>query len=278
MIAGPFTVNIDAGDSDDPLHSGVLATLPEHWRVVEADDAAAVLTAGSAGEIAAAMAADHKAIVLADPTRLGPEDIERLLARARDKVILAVPLELGPRLAADALTSGTKTGGWSIFDSLGQVGHHDDLHHALLEQLTAARLLLGGVEQPLVLQQSDTHYVVSAKGPGSAAFTLAACVTRRRHFSIDLVGTTERFEIDVDLRAMAAPMTLTRYDANGAVRSWPVHQSGHRLVWAELAAAITGATETAWSLRRMQEDLKLVRRLLGPRDDIRRRSRACLVC
>jgi hypothetical protein len=278
MIVGPFTVKLDASVDDAHLHRGVLAALPERWRVVETDNANAVLTAGSAEEIAATMAADHRAIVLADPTRLRPEEIDRLLARAGDKINLVAPLELGPRLAADALTSGTKAGGWSIFDSLGQIEQRDDLHHALFEQLTAARFLLGGVEHPLVLQRSDGHYVVSARAASGTALTLAACVTHRRQFSIDLIGTTKRFDIDVDLRAMADPMILTRYDANGAVRSWPVHQSGHRLVWAELAAAIAGGSEAVWTLRRAQEDLGLVWHLLGPRDDIRRGSGACLAC
>ena len=81
---------------------------------------------------------------------------------------------------------------------------------------------------------------------------------------------TQSFDIDVDLRTMDKPMRLTRYDAKGAVWSWPVHQSGHRLVWAELAAAIAGRSEAVWTLRKTQEDLKLVQHLLGRRDDSER--------
>jgi hypothetical protein len=270
--SGPFTANIAAGGNEARSHRVVLATLPEHWRIGATDIAVAMLAAGRAEQINTAMAAGRTAIVLADPTRLGPEEIERVVATARGKITVTVPLELAPRLATDALTSGTDATSWSIFDSVGQVERPDDLHHVLFEQLSAARLLLGGLERPSVLQRSNRHYVVSARGPQGTALTLTASVisNHRRHISVDLVATTQRFDIDLDLRVMATPIRLTRYDANGAVASWPVHQSGHRLVWADLATAIANRSEPAWTLRRTQEDLRLVRHLLGQRSDSER--------
>src|SRR5882724_4562335 len=97
--SGPFTANIAAGGNEARSHRVVLATLPEHWRIGATDIAVAMLAAGRAEQINTAMAAGRTAIVLADPTRLGPEEIERVVATARGKITVTVPLELAPRLA-----------------------------------------------------------------------------------------------------------------------------------------------------------------------------------
>jgi hypothetical protein len=242
------------------LHQTILASLPARFRLVaEANGQAAdvVLVSGDRPgwrqRAMDAIASQASAIVLSGFGAMTAEAVTQVAAAAAEAGVVAVAdtAYASARTwsdAAPALARGLP--GSAVLDSIitaplpaAGVPEATALRTLLVEQLALLRPLLGEPGTLDVVHAAAREYVLA--GPQrELAVTLSGTLSGSGGQQLDLalVGAQRRWHAQFAVDALAAPVTISVWDADGE-RTWPrVYESGHRTGWLRLHGAVGQGT------------------------------------
>jgi hypothetical protein len=232
------------------IHRFALASLPEHFEIVEDGPADAVLVSG-AGTVGGARVG-----VAADP----------LLDIDTDAVLIPA-MRFAPRLFAEPMVVGARSVSYALYDSVIRLDRAgvDGLRAALLEQLAGLRAITG---QALRLTKfariGDGYLGVGALSQGNAAVALTGVASSHGpKFTLHAVSLDRRLEIGIDDDAIARPTQVQVFSADGVTQAALVHQSSRRLTWLGAHALLSGGGQEVYDGRAWRADLAEVFRTVA---------------
>lgn len=245
----PVSVSFD-GPVTAARHAPVLASLPDHFRVVRSDADILVVDGTVPGWPSSCTGARA---VLVDRPRPDDDDLPRGVELYADTGFADAPTWAAtlPRIQ-DSLGSAA-----SLIESIVAVSHPDELADGLLTQLVMARSLLGNVAVEPVTVALGRGYVVTGKGASGAILSLSGTVG-----PVGLTLTTaspkERWHIDMPAHDSARPVSIARFDATGTHTGRPRFESPRRALWRGIHTARPSTTT-------LSTDLATVARVLRER-------------
>lgn len=224
----PFKVRFDTSE-EDGAHSRAIASLPAHFKPTEGT--AAVVLADNARPVQGV-----QATMVCRPS---------LMPREAHRDTITVPaLRFAPRLAIDPIT-GRDGGDFQIATINLALAHWraDAVAEAVAELLACLRALRLRAADLFVVSVADTHIMLSGHAENGAPFKLSAA---RSALGIDecvlsAAAVDHRLEACMHSGPAIRSAKIVRHDMQGSALSFPVHQSGFRLMWLDLHARLTGS-------------------------------------
>jgi hypothetical protein len=245
----PVSVSFD-GPVTAARHAPVLASLPDHFRVVRSDADILVVDGTVPGWPSSCTGARA---VLVDRPRPDDDDLPRGVELYADAGYADAPTWAAtlPRIQ-DSLDSAA-----SLIESIVTVSHPDELADGLLTQLVMARSLLGNVTVEPVTVAPGRGYVVTGKGASGAILSLSGTVGPAG-LTLTTVSPKERWHIDMPTHDSARPVNIARFDATGTHTGRPRFESPRRALWRGIHTARPSTTT-------LSTDLATVARVLRER-------------
>ena len=244
------TVRLDAPSSVAAAHRTALATLPEHFEIIEDGEADAALA------VDAAAARQARVVVATDTLSLPAPGA------------IAIPaLRFAARLFAERLVSEARSSAFTIYDSVIRLDRPGlaGVRGALLEQLAAMRALTGESLHLTKLVVTRGGYLAEG-APGErsviVALTGVAPSSPGPAFTVQAASVTQRLEIEIDETSVARPANVRRFDAAGARQSPLVHQNDNRLIWLAVHAQLDQTPGNGYSGDGWRADLAEILRIL----------------
>lgn len=240
-----FTVRIAGTSPQAELHRQVLASLPEHFRIVPDGTADAILWSGGADggrPTARVLVLDGGAAPLApgDGTLVvpAPRYAPRLCADAGFARARAAPFKLITITGTVAVTGGAAAETTTYLDLC-----------ACLRLLTPARPRIAS------LVRTNQCLAATLRLQGQPAVVSLSVVRSPAapDMSLDAVGDTLRLCARLDAAAMARPGLIELNAADGCSRVPAIYQHDHRLTWQDVHAVLTGG-EPRWRYRQDDRD------------------------
>jgi hypothetical protein len=223
-----FTVSCRTSNAAGPDHRAVLASLPEHFRVVADGHADAAYTSLESPPAGAR-------VLVCDC--LGT-------ARPATRIPTIPAWTYLPRMEADACFAEARGRSFEVISCLITVADtaKGQLRHALLEQLAVLRTLTGA-EPSIDAFQHDARGYRAVVRIGRAAGSMIGRVSPLAWdtLQLDAVGKDHRLDITMDAETLARPANIRLFGAGGLRQAMPNHQSSHRLTWLKVHAFLCGS-------------------------------------
>lgn len=230
------TVSIVGSGPDAQIQRGILATLPNAYRVLDGDgNADIVLVSGKDGNADAALdraAAGPKAVFVTSPSFLDPAQRARLDDPAWS---VSIALAYGASAFAAHLVDQEPPAILDLAATVADAGI-GDLREVLLAQLALSRVIMGEPAGVRTLLASTATLVLEASAPSGLAWRLSAQRGLHDRLTIDRVSRGIRHHIAIDASAVARPAAVSTYTSDGTGTAWPEYQSHYRATWAALSA------------------------------------------
>jgi len=245
-----YRVRLDGASETTVRHRAALASLPEHFEIVE-NGPDAVLASGTAVEAGAAV------VVAADP-----------LAIAKPGTVALPAMQFAPRLFAEPFAKSLKPASCLLYDSLVRVDRSgtDGLRAALLEQLAALRLIAGETIRLTRFVRVGGGYLAEGALSGRSAMvalTGVASTSSGPAFALRAAGLDRRVEIEIDEEATARPARISTFDIDGASQPPLIHQNSDRLTWVAAHAILSGEPAVFYGGDAWRNDLAEVSRVVA---------------
>jgi hypothetical protein len=253
------TISIDSTDAAATLYRTVLASLPNSYRILDADAEVVLVSATDPARIQQVCSGGTRAVVIDRPGRLSSSDLAAIKVAADRQDCIVVPAVLyGPR--ADAAADLLGTAHVDLLEST--VISPEALRASLVEQLAVLRTMLGSVASVRVLHASVSHYVLEATmadHPKSHVLMNGLSLpTAVDEVALQAIGPERHVKIRIDADPLARPAEIHCYHRDGGTSPWPLHQHAHRLTLARLHRLLTaGEGDLSYSLNDLRHDLQL---------------------
>jgi len=228
-----LSVGLDCDDRRvTALHQAVLASVPGRLRVSTRRRADIMLVCGSRShwleEVASAIDAGVRGILVAAPGRAAPEQVQRIAAHAKAAgtavaVDTAYAADRAWRRALPDMKRDLESA--ALLDSVVTATSQTTLFTALLDQLAVVRPLVGSGGLELVHQATDQYAVSGAASGAAVSLTGIISGLGGEELQVDLVGVDRRWRARWYGDVLARPTELTRYDKDGEVSYPPVYES-----------------------------------------------------
>lgn len=229
------TVSIVGSGPDAQIQRGILATLPNAYRVVDGDgNADIVLVSGKDGNADAALdraAAGSKAVFVTSPSFLDPAQRARLDDPAWS---VSIALAYGASVFAAHLVHQEPPAILDLSATVPDAGI-SDLREVLLAQLAFSRAITGEPMEVRTLLSSAATLVLEASAPSGLAWRMLAQRGLSSRLTIDRVSRGVRHHVTIDCGARARPAVINTYTSDGTSTAWPVYQDHYREVWNALS-------------------------------------------
>jgi hypothetical protein len=225
-MSEPFTVRLGGSAEQQGFHASVLATLPEHFQILE----------GSAAADVELM--DHPAVL---------DGLLQVSARAGTAKLAIPALRFAPQLLG---VVEPRSGDFSLINLVAttQSGGDAVWRALLLEQLAVLRVLLGARPRVGSIHRAANGYIARlAVEDRPVLISVSAHVSplKETALAVHAVGPCLRLEASIDNPAIAKPARIHVHDANGTRERAATYQSSCRLVWLAVHAALRGAPPSA---------------------------------
>lgn len=245
----PVSVSFD-GPVTAARHAPVLASLPDHFRVVQSDADILVVDGTVPGWPSSCTGARA---VLVDRPRPDDDDLPGDVELYADTGYADAPTWAAtlPRIQ-HSLDSAA-----ALIESIVAVSCPDELADGLLTQLVMARSLLGTVAVEPVTVAPGRGYVVTGTGASGAVLSLSGTVGPAG-LTLTTASPKERWRIDMSAHDSARPVSMARFDATGTYTGRPRFESPRRALWRGIHTARPSA-------KTLLTDLSVVARILRGR-------------
>ncbi|MEY2416019.1 MAG: hypothetical protein QOH53_1353 [Ilumatobacteraceae bacterium] len=259
------TISIDSTDAAVTLYRTVLASLPNSYRIVDADAEVVLLSATGSARIEQVCAGGTRALVIDRPGRLSSHHLVAIAAAADRLDCIVVPAVLyAPR--ADAAAELLGSAHVDLLEST--IISPATLRTSLVEQLALLRTVLGPVAAVRVAHASVSHYVLEAAlADHPQCHVLLNGVSLPNavdEATLQAIGPERRVAIRIDAGPLARPAEIHCYHRAGGTSPWPLHQHAHRLTLARLHRLLTTAEgDLGYSLNDLRHDVQLAEALPG---------------
>lgn len=261
-MSAQLTVSMVGNGPDAILQRAILATLPNDFRVADAN-ADIVLVSGRDGHVKAALASrgtTTRAILLTSPASLTAAD-RALLARIEQQEGTAVVLGLAyaPWFATDGLMLDPALAEEvAILDLTAQVADVATSRNVLLEQLHIGRMMMGPLGAPVVLMDSPATQVVEVEGGSPAVkWRMTACAGLADELRVERIARGRRSKVVIAPGAHARPAEISHHDMQGSHVAMPVYQNGYRAAWVRLHADLVQGAVPSGALAQLEADVAL---------------------
>lgn len=242
------TVLILGDGPDAQLQRGVLATLPNAFRVVDGDADIVLVSGkdGNAGEALDRATIGSRAVFVTSPSFLDDAQRARL---DNPEWTVSIALAYGASAFAADFTDAEPA---AILDFVTTVadGSTGDLREALLAQLALSRVLMGEPAEIRTLLTSAETLVIEVSGQAGLAWRLSAHRGLRSRLTIDRVCRGVRHHVAIDPGARGRPAEVVTYNSSGTTTRWPVYQNNYRMAWSALAGIVESTPYTVAMLAR----------------------------
>lgn len=232
-----FTVRIFGHGAAQSLHRRIIASLPNHFRIVGEGRADAALFVEPID-----VPPEAGIIVLHEPSAM-PK-----LVKSSSAIIPS--LCFAPRLAADGAIAAARETRFALIDVVSTQDQMNParMRSSLLDQLTMVRIITGARPILADIRRVGSGYVASAGvGGQSTVITLAGWKSPAgtREAAIDAVAVASRIHVEMNDGAIASPARILSFDSRGTSQAPLVHQSGHRLTWLKVHGLLSGTSAAA---------------------------------
>jgi hypothetical protein len=244
-----YTVRLNGRPDTARAHRVALASLPEHFEIVEGSPADAILLSS------AAVADGARVAVAADPL-FAPEI----------GTVLIPAMRFAPRIFAEPTAAFARSTTFAVYDSVILLAHAgvDEVRTALLEQIAAVRAISGQALHLTKLARTDSGYLADAALlQSNAAVALTGVATSSPGPALTLLAVSDerRLEIEIDDDRTARPTRVQVFDAEGVRQAPLIHQNSGRLTWLAAHAVLSGGTQDVYGGDIWREDLAEVIRM-----------------
>ncbi len=244
-----YTVRLEGPDETVAAHRFALATLPEHFEVLNrgATDAALVSNGAPAGSA--------RVVVAANP--LTAPELETV----------AIPaMRFAPRLFAEPLLRRAQGARYALVDCIVRLDRFDPLEvrASLLEQLAASRAVTGDALRLTKFTRVRDGYLAQGTFAGRKEIVTLTGVPSNSSgpvFSLHAASWERRLEIEIDDQPIARPARLRTFDVAGLAQGPLIHQNSNRLTWLLAHAALSGAVHSGYGYDAWREDLAELSRI-----------------
>lgn len=234
------TISIDTTGPNATLYRTVLASLPNSYRLVDADANVVLTTATDPANVERVCGGETRAIVIDQPGRLSSHDLAAIATAADLQDCIVVPaMRYAPRFETAADLLGT-----AHVDLLeSTIISPDTLRSSLVEQLAVLRTVLGPVASVRVLHASVAHYVLEATMAGHRqSHVLLNGVSSSNGVDearLNAIGPERHLAVRIDAGPLARPAEICCYGSSGGQSPWPLHQHALRITLARLHRLLT---------------------------------------
>jgi hypothetical protein len=247
-----YTVGLNSQPDPDTAiaHRVTLASLPEHFEIVEGGPADAILLSSAAVTDGARVA------VAADPL-FAPET----------ETVLIPAMRFAPRVFAEPMVAFARSTTFAVYDSVIRLDHADDdeLRVALLEQLAAVHAISGQALRLTKLARTDSGYLAEAALlQSNAAVALTGVASRSCGPALTLIAASveRRLEIEINDDRTARPTRVQVFDAKGVTQAPLIHQNSRRLIWLAAHVVLGSGAQDFYGGDIWREDLAEVLRMV----------------
>jgi hypothetical protein len=244
-----YTVRLNGQPDTARAHRIALASLPEHFEIVEGGPTDAVLMSN------VAIASGARVVVAADPL-FAPET----------ETVLIPAMRFAPRVFAEPMVAFARSTTFAVYDSVILLAHAgvDELRTGLLEQLAAVRAISGQALRLTKLARTDSGYLAEAvlrRSNAVVALTGVACSSPGPALTLLAASVEQRLEIEIDDDRTARPTRVQVFGAEGVTQAPLIHQNSGRLTWLAAHAVLSGGTQDLYGGDMWREDLAEVLRM-----------------
>ena len=229
-----FTARIPDSAESAAVHRSVLASLPNHFRIV------------ASGEADAALCEDASLI---------PHEATRVIlwaggpCHALPSASIVVPeLQFAPQLLADTAFASARASAFSLIVISLQTANPIHLQHALFEQLTLVRALTGGSPRLSSVERSGAGFIATGSVGEHNAAVLLSCFpspTGAAKLSLAAVSPTSRLQAEIDASASSRPALIRFFGPEGVNEKRQIHQNSRRLTWMTIYKLLSDHAATA---------------------------------
>jgi hypothetical protein len=266
----------------EAAHRAALASLAGSFRVAPAaagEPGVAVVSGARDGwpeAIAAAVRAGARGVLLARPRPAGADVLGELAALAADAgvpVAVDSPARLDPAWE-DALP-GLRAclGRATLLDSVAVLdpahagpapgGESGLLAEGLLAQIALVRSLTGPLDALAGSRAGLAYHAGARAGPAAVGLAGTIGAAGAPGLRLDLVAPDEHWQVVFDAAAPAAATRIARSVPGGGELRPTRYESGRRVLWRALAAAIAGGRAVPYGPAELAEDAEVARAVLG---------------
>jgi hypothetical protein len=244
-----FTVRLEGSAETVAAHRFALATLPEHFEMLDQGVTDAALVSSSA------QASNARVVVAADPFRV-PES----------EAIVVPAMRFASRLFAEPALRRAQAARYALIDSIVRLDRfgYAGVRAALLEQLAALRAVAGDALRLTKFTRVRDGYLAQGTFAGRkeiVTLTGVASNSSGASFSLHAASVERRLEIEIDDEPIARPARLRTFDVAGLAQAPLIHQNSHRLTWLWAHAALSGAGHGHYESDAWREDLAEMNRI-----------------
>ena len=245
-----YTVRLNGQIDASKPHRFALASLPEHFEIVESGsaDAALVSSAGTVGGARVGVAADP-------------------LLDMDTGAALIPAMRFAPRLFAEPMIVGARSVNYALYDSVIRFDRAgiSGLRAALLEQLAGLRAITSqALRLTKLARVGDGYLAVGTLSQGNAAVALTGVsASHGPTFTLHAVSLERRLEIEIDDDAIARPTRVKVFGVEGVTQAPTIHQSGRRLTWLGVHAVLSGGGQDVYGGDAWRADLAEVFRTIA---------------
>jgi hypothetical protein len=244
-----YTVRLEGPAETMAEHRFALATLPEHFEMLDQGVTDAALVSSSA------QASSARVVVAADPLRVPESEA------------VAVPaMRFASRLFAEPTLRLAQATRYALIDSIVRLDRAGSagVRAALLEQLAALRAVAGDAVRLTKFTHVRDGYLAQGTFAGRkeiVTLTGVASNSSGASFSLHAASVERRLEIQIDDEPIARPARLRMFDVAGLAQGPLIHQNSYRLTWLLAHAALSGAGHGGYGSDVWREDLVEVNRI-----------------
>jgi hypothetical protein len=244
-----YAVRLEGPVETVAAHRFALATLPEHFEVLDrgVTDAALVSSGAPAG--------GARVVVAANP-----------LTAPESETVTIPTMRFASRLFAEHLLRRAQAVRYALIDCvvrLDRVGP-SEVPTALLEQLAALRAVAGDALRLTSFTRVRDGYLAQGAFAGreeKVTLTGVPSNSSGPAFSLHAAGEERRLEIEIDDERMARPARLRTFDVAGLAQGPLIHQNSNRLTWLLAHVALSGPVQSGYGNDAWREDLAELNRI-----------------
>jgi hypothetical protein len=244
-----YTVRLEGPPETVAAHRCALATLPEHFEMIDrgVTDAALVSSGGEAS--------GARLVVAGDP-----------LMAPKSEAVAVPAMRFASRLFAEPVVRRAHAARYALIDSIVRLDRFDPagVRAALLEQLAALRAVAGEALRLTKFTRVRDGYLAQGTLAGRkeiVTLTGVASNSSGASFSLHAASLECRLEIEIDDAPIARPARLRTFDVAGLAQGPLIHQNSHRLTWLLAHAVLSGAGHDGYESDAWREDLAEVNRM-----------------
>jgi hypothetical protein len=158
----------------------------------------------------------------------------------------------------------------TVLDSVAAVGRtgsspagHADLRNALVGQLLLAHAVLGRLDGLRPLYAGDSSYVLGGHALGAAATFAGALSAGPSYLQLDMVGARARARVRFETEYLAQSAYVSVFGPDGEHIRDSSYESGHRVCWLNLHAALSNGTPVLISANQLISCVAMAENALG---------------